>query len=324
MDKEPLSIMTPELYRTVITIVDARMAESKVLREDFDQLQKAVLSLAEAQRRTEERLNALAEAQRRTEERLDALAEAQRRTEERLNALAEAQRRTEERLDALAEAQRRTEERLNALAEAQRRTEERLDALAEAQRRTEERLERLEATVQALAEAQRRTEEQVQALVGEMIVVKRDIKTLKDDMGSVKGRLLEIDYREKAPAYLGRRMRRVRVRSLVDLLDDLEAHLSPEEVDEVWRLDLLVEGVLGEVGEVWLALEVSSVVDRHDVERALQRAALLRRLGRPVLPAVAGEAVTERGGELARSAGVVLLEDGRSRFWEEALAALSR
>ena len=68
--------------------------------------------LAEAQRRTEARLEALAA-------RVDALAEAQRRTEARLEALAA-------RVDALAEAQRRTEARLEALAEAQQRTEQRL------------------------------------------------------------------------------------------------------------------------------------------------------------------------------------------------------
>ncbi len=234
----------------------------------------------------------------RLEKAVEALAEAQRRTEERVEALAEAQRRTEERVEALAEAQRRTEERVGRLEAA-------VEALAEAQRRTEERVGRLEAAVEALAEAQRRTEERV--------------ARLQDDMGAVKGRLLEMDYREKAPAYLGRQMRQVRVRSPVDLLDELEACLSPEEVDEVWRLDLLVEGVLPEKGEVWLAMEISFVVDRHDVERALLRAGLLRRLGRPVLPAVAGEAVTEGGAELARTAGVVLLEDGRGRFWKEAI-----
>jgi hypothetical protein len=146
-----------------------------VLTDELLDLPRVVRQLAEAQRRTEERLAELAEAQCRTEARLAELAEAQRRTEERvgrlevaLAELAEAQRRTEERvgrlevaLAELAEAQRRTEARLAELAEAQRRTEERvgrlevaLAELAEAQRRTEARLAEL-------AEAQRRTEEQI-------------------------------------------------------------------------------------------------------------------------------------------------------------------
>ena len=48
----------------------------------FEQVWRAINQLAEAQRRTEERVSELAEAQRRTEERLNELAEAQKRTEE--------------------------------------------------------------------------------------------------------------------------------------------------------------------------------------------------------------------------------------------------
>ncbi len=121
--------LTPELYEIIVKIVEDKVKEIKVTREEFDKLVATVGQLAEAQRRTEERLNQLAE-------RVDQLAEAQRRTEERLNQLAE-------RVDQLAEAQRRTEERLNQLAE-------RVDQLAEAQRRTEERLNQLAEAVVAL------------------------------------------------------------------------------------------------------------------------------------------------------------------------------
>lgn len=88
---------TPELYEIIVKIIDDRVREIKVTREEFDKLTSAVRELAEAQRRTEERLDQLAE-------RVDKLAEAQRRTEERLNQLAEAQRRTEEKIEKLAEA----------------------------------------------------------------------------------------------------------------------------------------------------------------------------------------------------------------------------
>ena len=117
--------ITPELYEFIIKVVEDKVKEIKVTREEFDKLTSAVnkltekvTELAEAQKKTEERLNQLAV-------RVDQLAEAQRRTEERLNQLAM-------RVDQLAEAQRRTEERLNQLAEAQRRTEETVQKLSEA------------------------------------------------------------------------------------------------------------------------------------------------------------------------------------------------
>ena len=278
-DEKPLYGLTAELYRAVVALVDDRMAEIRVVREDFDRLTATVQALAEAQKRTEERVNELAEAQKRTEERLE-------RLEATVQALVEAQKRTEERVNELAEAQKRTEERVN-----------------------------------ELAEAQKRTEEQVQALVHEMTVIKADVHALKDDMGSVKGRLLEMDYREKAPSFFGRMLRRVRVQPLDRWLENLEAHLSPEEVDEVWRLDLLVSGVLKGGPEVWLAVEISSVVDRNDVERAARRAELLRRLGRPVVAVVAGEEATEGGVQEAQARRVAFFQDGQPRFWEEALQA---
>jgi len=138
------------LYEFIVKIVEDKVREIRVSREEFDRLVGVVNRLGE-------KIDRLAEAQIRTEKRLDELAihvnelaEAQKRTEMRLEELAEAQKRTEERLNELAEAQKRTEIRLNELAEAQKRTEMRLEELAEAQKRTEERLNELAGRVDEL------------------------------------------------------------------------------------------------------------------------------------------------------------------------------
>ncbi|MCZ6679518.1 MAG: hypothetical protein O7E52_19990 [Candidatus Poribacteria bacterium] len=55
--------------------------------ENFQHVWKAIGELAEAQQRTEQRVEALAEAQQRTEQRIGALAEAQERTEEEIRRL---------------------------------------------------------------------------------------------------------------------------------------------------------------------------------------------------------------------------------------------
>jgi len=322
------------------------------LAEAQRRTEQQVAALAEAQRRTEQRVEALAEAQRRTEERLNrleetvaALAEAQRRTEERLNRL-------EETVAALAEAQRRTEERLNrleetvaALAEAQRRTEERLNrleetvaALAEAQRRTEERLNRLEETVAALAEAQRRSEERLSNVEERLSRAESNIfllteqvralvmsqQKIVDELGSLKGRVLEIAYRDKAPAYFGRLLRRPRVVDPNELWEKLENQLTVNELDDVLLVDLIVQGrprQQTEAEEIWLAVEVSAVVDEGDVTRARRRAALLRQAGYRAVPVVAGERATPGAEDEARQQKVAILQDGRSLLWNEALTA---
>jgi predicted nuclease with TOPRIM domain len=142
--------ITAELYRAIVTIVDDRVKEIRVTREDFDRLTQTVAQLAQAQARTEQRLEDLAQAQARTEQRLD-------RLEAAVERLAEAQARTDAAVQQLAK-------RVDQLAEAQARTEQRLNELAQAQARTEQRVEQLEGAMQRLAEAQARTEQALQQL----------------------------------------------------------------------------------------------------------------------------------------------------------------
>lgn len=99
---------------------------------DFNELKAIVGRLAEAQERTELRMEELAEAQERTEHRVEELAEAQKRTEHRVEELAEAQKRTEQRVEELADAQERTEQRVGELSVAQTRTEDNLTKLTQA------------------------------------------------------------------------------------------------------------------------------------------------------------------------------------------------
>jgi len=175
-----------------------------VKKADFDELKAVVADLAEAQKRTEQRVAELAEAQKKAEERLtrlevtvQELIEAQKKAEERLTRLEvtvqeliEAQKKTEQRVNELAEAQKKAEERLTRLEvtvqeliEAQKKTEQRVNELAEAQKKAEERLTRLEVTVQKLIEAQKKTEQAIQRLTQEQIKIKEELGGLSHTVG---------------------------------------------------------------------------------------------------------------------------------------------
>jgi uncharacterized phage infection (PIP) family protein YhgE len=161
--------LQPELREVFLAFWEEIERQRTVTREEFNELKEIVRDisenlkgLAQAQRRTEERLNELSE-------RVNQLAEAQRRTEERLNQLAV-------RVDQLAEAQRKTEERLNQLAV-------RIDQLAEAQRRTEERLNELTERVNQLTEAQRRTEKEIEKLTKGLESLRKEVGGLAHTVG---------------------------------------------------------------------------------------------------------------------------------------------
>jgi predicted transcriptional regulator len=99
-------------------------------RGDFDELKNVVRQLAEAQNRTEHRLEELAVAQNRTEHRVEELAESQNRTEHRLEELAVAQRELAVAQRELAVAQKQTEITVTALVVGQEKLRSELGGLS--------------------------------------------------------------------------------------------------------------------------------------------------------------------------------------------------
>jgi hypothetical protein len=190
-------------------------------------------------------------------------------------------------------------------------TDRRFHELVEAQRRTEER-------VAALAEAQNRINEQIAALTRVVYALTEDVRVLKVDVGDLKGDNLERRYREKAPAYFGRLVRRMRVLSAEELAGLLEnaveqGQLTEAEKGEAILTDMVVRGrYQGSGAEVYLVVEVSWGVGVHDVERAVQRATVLGKLGIPALPVVAGKAVTAQAEQLAHEQHVWQVIDGQA------------
>ena len=190
-----------------------------------------------------------------------------------------------------------------------------LTALAEAQRGTEHRLQELTLRVDGLAQ-------QVGALASVVEGLTEAVKGLTDQVGELRGESMERRYREHAAAYFGRFLRGLRVVDVQNVEDRLEGGLAPQELEDLFNLDLVVSGRsrVAPESDVWLAIEISSMIDRGDVERARRRAALLRRSGLKVVAAVAGKALTEGARDEARRQAVAVFEDGRAENWDDALA----
>jgi DNA repair ATPase RecN len=135
--------------RLAINEMVAEYMQEKHITE-LGELRDVVQDLAQAQVRTEARMDGLVQ-------RMDELAQAQVRTEARMDGLVQ-------RMDELAQAQVRTEARIDELVQAQVRTEARIDELVQAQVRTEARIDELVQRMDELAQAQVRTEKAVRDL----------------------------------------------------------------------------------------------------------------------------------------------------------------
>ncbi len=204
----------------------------------------------------------------------------------------------------VAELRAHTERRFQELAETQQRTAAQIAELAEAQQRTA-------AQIAELAEAQQRTAAQIAELV-------ETSRVLADGMGEVKGKILEMDYRTKGPAYFGRIIRRAHVLSpdeLIALVEDAveSGALSHDQAQEIYDADVVVRGRRREDGaEVYLVVEVSWGVGTDDVARAAKRADLLAHTSTTAIPVVAGKWVTPDAARFAHLSHVWQLTNGRA------------
>ncbi len=159
-------------------------------------------------------IHELAEAQKRTEERLDRLEDQLSRLEAVVAELAEAQKRTEERLD-------RVEARLD-------RVENRLDGVENRLGRVEDRLDKVEEIVARLAEAQERTYQDVQEL-------KKHYRALSNIIGAD----LEVDAEEMLSWVLRKRGYTILGRaSIKDTNGDVDVamHVRSPEGEDYWAL----------------------------------------------------------------------------------------
>jgi hypothetical protein len=190
--------------------------------------------------------------------------------------------------------------------------------LVEAQARITDQLSVLTARIDALAEAQLRTEARLDTLVEAYGRIEGRLKGVEDRLDGLTGKVFELQYAQRAPAYLSPLARRLRVLDpgrLADLLDDaVEAgQLTESERAAVLATDLVLTGVRREnQTDVYLLVEVSAGIGPYDVERAYERARFLEKLGRPVVPVVAGERIDPETEARARAAGVWPVLDGHA------------
>ena len=158
-----------------------------------------------------------------------------------------------------------------------------------------------------------------------------DRRTIKQDVGVLKGESHEQFYQRKADAIFGRYLKRGR-EATEWVADQLQVGLETGQIsesayDQVLSADLLWGGQVRETGaEIVLVLEASWLVEPHDIERAANRAAILRQLKLKALAVVAGKEWAEGVAELAREQKAVLVTNGKvdSASWQAALADLDQ
>jgi DNA repair exonuclease SbcCD ATPase subunit len=250
--------LTAEMYRAIVALVDDRLKDIRVTREDFDRLTQSVTQLAQAQAGSEQQLKLLTE-------KVEHLVQAQTHTEERIRQLEAIWEKTQLALQQLAQAQARTEERVGQLEDRMGRVEAALEQLAQAQARTEQVLQQLAIQVGALSENIGYGLEDIARLVLPGYLKYRygiQIESLERRLFQVDGRVIDIDlYGE------GRRNRQ-----RVTVVGEVKSRIYGREVSQ-FQKDL--EAVQAQLPAVPVPLMFGYFIDISAMEAAKGEGILL-------------------------------------------------
>ena len=188
---------------------------------------------------------------------------------------------------------------------------ERVDQLTQGMVQLTERMDQLTERMDQLTE-------RMDQLAGRMDQLAESHLKVSQDVDWLKGSMLELRYKNRAPAYFGKIVRRTHVLShdeMNDLIDQAESaeRISAEDADDLLEADLVVRGRRRADGQdVFLVVEVSWGIGVSDVTRAVRRARVLGRTGRTALPVVAGSWVTPDALAPARDMGVWQVTNGHT------------
>ncbi|MDW8322432.1 MAG: hypothetical protein RMM08_13825, partial [Armatimonadota bacterium] len=184
--------------------------------------------------------------------------------------------------------------------------------------------EELRASVAELRQTVRQMAEElgeaIRRLTEWQITAEQRLQSIEDRLGRLIGWRLEENYAKHAYAYFGNYLRKIRRADPEEIFETITAKLKPEEVKDVSRADLILQGRLRSAPEqdVYLLMEVSGRIELNDVTRASRRADLLTKAGFPCVPAVGGEQIDPAVEERANELGVAVAVDGDLTGWETA------
>ncbi|MDW8060182.1 MAG: hypothetical protein RMK01_08920 [Thermomicrobium sp.] len=229
----------------------------------------------------------------------------------------------------LAGHQRETSAQIQALTQRVAELTDRMERVERQQAETTEQIRLLTDRMERVERQQAETTEQIRLLTDRMERVEQQIAELAaavrrhtDDLGQLRGWYLEVRMRDRAPAIFGIWMDETRVVPPMEVRKLVRDALTRGQLQRLLDADIIAIGVLDDHPArptVWLVIEVSTTVDQNDVERALARAELLRRVVPHVIPVVAGDQLTDPARVLTEGERVVVVHDGTIVGWEEAI-----
>jgi len=165
----------------------------------------------------------------------------------------------------------------------------------------DKRFEEVDRRLEALEKGQEEIKEKLKEHDKEIEEIKEKLDRHEKSIQKLKGWQLEHKVRMNICAYVGKYIKKCRIKDKSEMADELDEYVEKNIINEIERddvllLDILVSGISKETKEeIFIAIEISYKIGNNDIERVIRRKEILERVyKKKVIPLIVGKEILKK------------------------------
>ena len=175
----------------------------------------------------------------------------------------------------------------------------RFDELDKRFEEVDKRFEEVDRRLEALEKGQEEIKEKLKEHDKEIEEIKQKLDRHEKSIQELKGWQLEHKVRMNICAYVGKYIKKCRIKDKSEMADELDEYVEKNIINEIERddvllLDILVSGISKETKEeIFIAIEISYKIGNNDIERVIKRKKILERVyKKEIIPFIIGKEIS--------------------------------
>ena len=165
----------------------------------------------------------------------------------------------------------------------------------------DKRFEEVDRRLEALEKGQEEIKEKLKEHDKEIEEIKQKLDRHEKSIQELKGWQLEHKVRMNICAYVGKYIKKCRIKDKSEMADELDEYVEKNIINEIERddvllLDILVSGISKETKEeIFIAIEISYKIGNNDIERVIKRKEILERVyKKEIIPFIIGKEISDK------------------------------
>ena len=194
----------------------------------------------------------------------------------------------------------------------------RFDELDKRFEEVDKRFEEVDRRLEALEKGQEEIKEKLKEHDKEIEEIKQKLDRHEKSIQELKGWQLEHKVRMNICAYVGKYIKKCRIKDKSEMADELDEYVEKNIINEIERddvllLDILVSGISKKTKEeIFIAIEISYKIGNNDIERVIKRKEILERVyKKEIIPFIIGKEISDKTKNKLKKLGIdfILVSD---------------